>query len=73
MGHYSVERCVCRSVTFKTLQEIAKKNEYKSVKEIQVHGLAADGCGLCVPYIREMLKTGKTSFEPGSVFKNKSA
>jgi len=73
MSHYSVQRCVCRRADFKTLKQIATDKGYDSVEDFQEQQIAGDGCGLCIPYMREMLKTGKTSFEPGSVYKNKSA
>lgn len=73
MGHYSVQRCICRRVDFKALKQIARDRGYESVEDFQKEQIAGDGCGLCVPYLREMLKTGKTSFEPGSVYKNRSA
>jgi len=35
----------------------------KSVEQLQSHVEFGKNCGLCLPYVRLMLQTGKTSFE----------
>ncbi len=57
-----VDRCVCFEVSFRTLKTYADRTG------CDLDGLTARyrcgrGCALCVPYIRKMLETGKTSFD----------
>jgi bacterioferritin-associated ferredoxin len=57
-----VDRCVCFEVSFRTLKT------YVDRTGCDFDGLTARyrcgrGCALCVPYIRKMLETGKTSFD----------
>lgn len=57
-----VDRCVCFDVSFAELKTHADRTG------CDLDGLTARfgcgrGCALCVPYIRRMLRTGRTSFE----------
>ncbi|HKK20593.1 MAG TPA: (2Fe-2S)-binding protein [candidate division Zixibacteria bacterium] len=58
-----VNRCVCFDKTFRELREIAARMGAKSVEQLQSHVEFGKNCGLCLPYVRLMLQTGKTSFE----------
>jgi len=56
-----VDHCVCFDVTFCVLKEYADETG------CDLDGLTARfgcgrGCALCIPYIRKMLQTGRTSF-----------
>jgi bacterioferritin-associated ferredoxin len=58
-----VDRCVCRSLPFESLKAIA------AARSLDFDGLKAatgccTGCSLCEPYVRLMLQTGRTSFQP---------
>ena len=57
-----VDHCVCFDVTFYVLKAYADETG------CDLDGLTARfgcgrGCALCIPYIRKMLQTGRTSFE----------
>jgi bacterioferritin-associated ferredoxin len=56
-----VNRCVCFNVTFKEILEQYKKEKslLKVLKKTQV----GEKCGMCLPYIEESIKTGKTEVE----------
>ncbi len=56
-----VDRCVCFSVTFRTLRDYAQQHRC-GLDELQARFGCGRGCGLCIPYIRRMLETGETSF-----------
>ncbi len=56
-----IDRCVCLNRSFSELKELAKS------KGLDFAGLRAatgcgTGCGLCVPYVKVMLRTGQTEF-----------
>ncbi len=57
-----VDKCVCFDVTLRVLKAYADETG------CDLDGLTARfscgrGCALCIPYIRKMLQTGRTSFE----------
>ncbi len=58
-----VTRCVCFERTFRELREIALRTGSNSLEELQEHVAFGKKCGLCRPYVRLMLLTGKTAFE----------
>jgi bacterioferritin-associated ferredoxin len=57
-----IDRCVCLNVTFRHLKEVSGQTGCASVKELQAHEEFGTKCGLCKPYVREMLRSGKTEF-----------
>lgn len=59
----TVSRCVCYDISFEELKEQAKENNL-SFDELQKATGCSTGCGMCEPYVRLMLKTGQTSFQP---------
>lgn len=66
----AVDRCVCANVTFAELKKYAQEHRC-GFGELRKKFGCGRGCAFCVPYIRIMLKTGRTSFEvdeitPGS-------
>lgn len=60
-----VDRCICHDISFIEIKQIAKERGFTSLEEIQEARVSSTNCKMCEPYIRAMLKTGKTSFMPG--------
>lgn len=60
-----VTRCVCSGDTFVRLKAVAR-DEGLSFDELRARTGCASGCGLCEPYIRLMLQTGRTRFPPAT-------
>tara|TARA_R100001143_G_C3361367_1_gene137097 strand:- start:33475 stop:33675 length:201 start_codon:yes stop_codon:yes gene_type:complete len=60
-----VDQCICHEISFAEIKKIAEEKGYTSIEEIQIAGISSTHCKMCEPYIRAMLKTGKTSFIPG--------
>lgn len=56
-----VDRCVCFDVTFAELQRFAKTRAC-DLEALRREFHCGRGCGLCIPYIRQMLETGRTVF-----------
>ena len=63
----TVDRCICSSISFQEVRDIAEKKGYKTTKELQDAQVCCRHCKLCEPYISEMLVTGQTSFKPGEL------
>jgi len=59
----SVNRCVCMDLAFEELLSIARDNGL-TYEELSARTGCGRGCGLCGPYVKLMLRTGRTSFEP---------
>lgn len=55
-----VDRCVCKDLTFTALKESAHAGGGLSYEELAAATGCGEGCGLCIPYIRLMLRTGVT-------------
>lgn len=55
----SVDRCICRNVTFKHLIELSKHLGCDMEKLQDATG-AGQGCGMCVPYLYVAVQTGKS-------------
>ena len=66
----SVNRCICHDVSFRDIKETASEKGIYSLEQLREEGICSTQCKLCEPYIREMLRTGQTSFEPGLFFKS---
>ena len=56
-----ITMCVCQRMSFDRLLPLAREKGW-DMDDIARETLCGAGCGLCRPYIREMLKTGKTVF-----------
>lgn len=54
-----VNRCVCRDVTFARLKALAAEHGW-GLEELSRSTGCGTVCGLCRPYIRVMLATGRT-------------
>lgn len=56
-----VDRCVCQNITLTELKRL------REAEGLDLRGLigrtgCCRGCGLCEPYVRLMIETGRTSF-----------
>lgn len=60
---FAVTKCVCFDITFEEMKSIMKKNNIKTLEELKEIKALSGNCKLCLPYIIEMIKTGKTEFE----------
>lgn len=66
----SVDRCVCRQVSFERVKAAAERlRERGLTDESALLAALADalgcttGCGMCTPYVRLTLRTGRTAFD----------
>lgn len=59
MPEARVDRCCCRNVLFCDLQKAAREAGV-TVEQMADELGCGSSCGLCVPYIRLMIKTGLT-------------
>lgn len=59
-----VDRCICSSISFAKVKEIAKDKNLATVEELRSNAVCCRHCELCRPYVEEMLKTGEISFSP---------
>lgn len=57
-GGPSVDRCVCAGVTFAALLALSR-TEGLDFDGLQRRTRCGAGCGLCIPYLREALRTGR--------------
>ena len=57
-----VDRCVCFDVRFERLQAYAAAHD-SDLDDLSRRFGCGRGCGLCVPFIRRMLATGRTRFD----------
>ncbi len=57
-----IDRCYCFGRTFAELKIVADATGAASVPELQAHAAFGHNCQLCHPYVRRMLRTGKTVF-----------
>jgi bacterioferritin-associated ferredoxin len=60
-GAVLVSRCICRNVAFDDLLPRARAANWTLTDLIAETGCGGQ-CGLCRPYLREMLRTGQTAF-----------
>jgi len=58
----AVDRCICHKITFSDIKKIADDNNFSTIEELQRANISSTNCKLCEPYVKEMLKSGKTSF-----------
>jgi bacterioferritin-associated ferredoxin len=56
-----VSRCICRNVPFGELLPRARASSWTLADLIRETGCGGQ-CGLCRPYLREMLRNGQTAF-----------
>ena len=60
-GSVLVSRCICRDTAFDALLPRARASHWTLNDLIRETGCGGQ-CGLCRPYLREMLLTGRTEF-----------
>jgi bacterioferritin-associated ferredoxin len=72
MSSFLVSKCICHKKDFSEVKDYAEANNYSSIKELQADNFCSNSCGLCIPYIELMFKTGETEFEPGAYYKRKA-
>lgn len=53
-----VDRCICHGVTFAELLRLARDRGL-GLEELSELTGCGTGCGMCVPYIRAALRTGR--------------
>lgn len=58
-----INRCICHSRSFEEVKAVALEEGYTTVEELQEDDICACGCGLCIPYVEMVLKSGETEFE----------
>jgi bacterioferritin-associated ferredoxin len=61
MSAITVTQCVCRRMPFAVLEPLARRHGWTLDAVMQETG-CGDQCGLCRPYLREMLRTGQVEF-----------
>lgn len=61
MSSVQITRCVCRQMPFAALQPLAKEHGWTLDDVLRETGCGGQ-CGLCRPYLREMLRTGQVEF-----------
>jgi hypothetical protein len=59
-----VDRCVCYNRLFSDMQQIMIHNNIKTFDELKRYITFGENCKLCIPYVKLMIQTGKTEFEP---------
>ncbi|MBL7977639.1 MAG: (2Fe-2S)-binding protein [Bacteroidetes Order II. Incertae sedis bacterium] len=57
-----ITRCVCYRQPFDRLKAIAEAHHLQTVEALQEVALFGENCGLCKPYVAQMLRTGQTVF-----------
>lgn len=57
-----VDRCVCFNKTFSELKSIAQTESLSDLESLQRFVDFGKGCGLCKPYVKRMLETGRVVF-----------
>lgn len=57
----AVDRCVCHAITFQSLKAIAASRGL-DFNDLRAATKCCTGCGLCEPYVKLMLRTGRTEF-----------
>jgi bacterioferritin-associated ferredoxin len=56
-----IDRCVCQRTLFADLLPLAREGQWSLATLLQETG-CGDQCGLCLPYLRQMLRDGTTVF-----------
>lgn len=56
-----VDRCVCHEISFAELKTLAERDGL-DIEGLKARGACCGGCALCEPYVRLMLRTGRTEF-----------
>ena len=62
MNSVRIIKCICHGTRFTELKRIAEKTGARTITELQRHAPFATNCKRCVPYVNEMLRSGRTEF-----------
>lgn len=57
----AVTRCICHDRSFEELRSLAAA-ENLALEQLKERTGCCTGCGMCEPYVRLMLATGRTAF-----------
>jgi hypothetical protein len=57
----AVDRCICHDITFARLKDLAARNG-GGLEDLAKATGCTTNCGMCKPYIIEMLRTGAVLF-----------
>lgn len=52
----NIDRCVCYNVSFSEILEKSEKENITTLEEVHQKLEICDACGLCNPYVKEVLK-----------------
>lgn len=63
----TVTRCVCKYRTFEQIRTLMDVYGLNTVQDVVEKKIAGDSCGMCRPYISNMIRTGEFTFAPGDV------
>jgi bacterioferritin-associated ferredoxin len=58
-----IDRCICSKVPFTELKEAADQKGARTLEELQQVREFGVNCRLCHPYVRCMLRDGRTVFD----------
>ncbi len=59
-----VDRCVCFNRLFSEMQQIMVHKRLNTFEELKRYITFGENCKLCEPYVKLMISTGRTEFEP---------
>ncbi len=57
-----LDRCQCSGLLFRDIKKKARKMNTTSIKRLKHELDMGIYCSACAPYLKEMFKTGRTSF-----------
>jgi len=61
MTAITITRCVCQRMLFAVLHPLARERGW-TLEDVMRETGCGDQCGLCRPYLREMLRAGTVEF-----------
>ncbi|WP_234572542.1 (2Fe-2S)-binding protein [Rhodohalobacter sp. 614A] len=59
-----VDRCICHKISFADIKRITESRGLTTLEQLRAEKICSTNCKLCGPYIKKLLQTGRTSFEP---------
>jgi len=59
-----VIKCVCSDILFSEMKKVAEKHSISNPDKLREYVTFGVNCKLCLPYVKKMLETGETEFEP---------
>ena len=60
-----VTRCICHNRTFAEIKDLMKQHDVTTFEEVLAREWCGGNCGLCRPYVAQMIQSGDTSFPIG--------